>query len=119
MKTSAKLISAIVIAAATAFAIPAQAAWSSQLSQPWLGRNAVLLNGVSPGMLNGRQVIGMNGRRLGTVVGVNRIDGTVRIRTPQGVRIALPAAGLRRFGGNLLALNTTRRDMLNLARGRG
>lgn len=115
MKVSAKLISALIIAAATAISAPAYAAWSTQLTQPWLGRNAVLLNGMSPGMLNGRQVIGMNGHRLGTVVGVNRITNTVRVRTPGGARVTLPATGLRRFGGNLLALNMTRRNMLALA----
>jgi len=119
MKTRTKLVSALVIAAATALAVPAQAAWSTQLSQPYLGHNAVLLNGVSPAMLNGREVIGMNGQRLGTVVGADRINGNVRIRTPEGARITLPSAGLRRFGGNLLALNMTRRDMINLARRQG
>ena len=119
MKTTAKLISALVIAAATAISAPAYAAWSSQLTQPWLGRNAVLLNGMSPAMLNGRDVIGMGGQRLGRVVGFSRINGTVRIRTPQGVRVNLPAAGMRKFGGDLLALNMSRRDMLNLARGQG
>jgi hypothetical protein len=118
MKASAKLVSALVIAAATAFAVPAQAAWSSQLSQPWLGHNAVLLNGVSPAMLHGRQVIAMNGHRVGTVVGMDRINGMVRIRTQQGV-ISVPAAGMRRFGGDLLALNTTRRDLLAMARRQG
>lgn len=112
MKASAKLVSALIIAAATAFAVPAQAAWSSQLSQPWLGHNAVLLNGMSPAMLHGRQVIAMNGRRVGTVVGMNRINGTVRIRTPQGGRFSVPTTDLRRFGPNLLALNTTGRNLL-------
>lgn len=119
MKASAILISALVIATAPIVAAPARAAWSSQLSQPWLGHNAVLLNGMSPAMLHGRQVIGMNGRRLGTVVGMDRINGTVRMRTPQGASVTLPAAGLRKFGRNLLALNMTRRDLRDLARRQG
>lgn len=119
MKATAKLLSALIVAAATAFAVPAHAAWSSQLSQPWLGHNAVLLNGMSSAMLHGREVIGMGGQRLGRVVGMNRINGTVRIRTAQGARISLPTAGLRRFGGDVLALNMSRRDVLNLARRQG
>ena len=119
MKTTTKLVSALVIAAATASAVPAQAAWSTRLSQPWLGHNAALLNGVSPAMLHGREVIGMNGQRLGTVVSVDRFNGSVRIRTPEGARITLPSTGLRRFGGNLFALNMTRRDLANLASRQG
>ncbi len=119
MKTTAKLISALVIATATAFSAPAYAACSSQLDQPWLGSNAVLLNGMSSGMLHGREVIGMGGQRLGRVVSVNRVDGTVRVRTPGGARVTLPSAGLRSFGGDLLALNMTRRDMRDWARRQG
>lgn len=116
MKASVKFISALVIA--TAIALPAQAAWSNRLSQPWLGHNAVLLTGMSSAMLHGKEVIGMNGQRLGTVVGMDRINGTIRLRTPQG-RISIPMAGLRRFGGDLLALNMTRRDVLAMERQRG
>lgn len=119
MKASAILISALVIATAPIVAAPAQAAWSSQLSQPWLGHNAVLLNRMSPAMLHGRDVIAMNGHRVGTVVGMDRINGMVSIRTPQGARISLPAAGLRKFGGKLLALNMTRRELRDLARQQG
>lgn len=116
MKATAKLISAVVIAAATAISAPAYAAWARNLTQPWLGHNAVLLNRTSPMMLNGREVIGMGGQRLGRVVGVNRIDGTVRVRTPGGARVTLPSAGLRRFGGDVLALNMSRRDLRDWGR---
>ena len=111
MKPIAKLISALVVASAAAFTLPAQAAWSSHLGQPWLGRNAVLLNRMSPMTISGREVIGMGGQRLGRVVGFNRIDGTVRIRTREGARMTVPEAGLRSFGGDLLALNMSRRDL--------
>ena len=119
MKTTAKFLSALVIAAATALTIPAHAAWSSRLTQPWLGRNAATLNRMSPMMLSGREVIAMNGHRIGRVVDVDRVNGTVRVRTPQGMRLNLPKAGLRNFGGDLLALNMTRRDLRDWARLQG
>jgi len=107
MKTSAKLISALVIATATAFTVPAQAQWGIHFSQPWLGRHSA--------MLTGRDVIGINGDVLGTVVSVNRLTGMARLQTPQGF-ISIPAVRLRRLGPNQLALNMSRRELRDLAR---
>jgi len=117
MKTSAKLISALVMATATAFAVPAQAIWSSHPSRAWVGRNAVTMNRLT--MMMGRDVVGIDGRHLGTVVSVDRINGMVRLRTPQGVRVSVPAWRMRRFGGNQLALNMTHREFRDMARWRG
>lgn len=117
MNASAKLISALVVATATAFAVPAQAAWSTQLSQPWLGHNAVLVNAIPSAMLEGREVIDMNGHRLGYVLAVDRANAVVDLQTGGTAAISVPEARLRAFGGDLLALNLTRRDLLAMTRG--
>jgi hypothetical protein len=116
MKASTKFVAALAVA--TAIAFPARAMWSTQLSQPYLGHNAVLVEGMPSAMLEGREVIGMNGHRLGHVLAVDKANAVIDLQTSGAAAISLPEARLRAFGGDLLALNMTRRDVLAMERGR-
>ena len=101
MKTTAGLFSALLMGAALISVSPAQA------------MSAV---GMRPSMLEGREVIGMGGHRLGYVLAVNDRARLIELQTPGGVAITMPESRLRLFGGNLFAVNMNRNDVLAMAR---
>jgi hypothetical protein len=106
MKNIAKLLPAMLIAAT--LALPAQAA---------------VLHGSQSGMtamtsrtLEGRNVIGMNGKRLGYILAVNNGTRMVELQTPGGIAVSMPESRLRLFGGEVVAINMTRGDVVAMAR---
>jgi hypothetical protein len=66
--------------------------------------------------LEGQMVIGKDGYMLGYVLAVNDGSRLIDMQTPGGIAISLPESRLREFGGELLALNMTRQDVLAMER---
>jgi len=103
MKITAKLISAVLFAAA--MAVPAYAQTSHHQS----------LN-MHSSKLEGQMVIGKNGKMLGYVLAVNDRARMIELQTPGGIAISVPEWKLREFGGQLIATNMTREDVLAMER---
>ncbi len=106
MKTIARLLPVMLIA--TALAAPAHA-----VTQTGFHRE---MNDMTSSVLEGRQVIGMNGHRLGYILAVNDRTRMIELQTPGGIAVSLRESRLRFFGGDVLAPNTTRNDVLAMER---
>jgi hypothetical protein len=66
--------------------------------------------------LEGQMVIGKNGKMLGYVLAVNDRARMIELQTPGGIAISVPEWKLREFGGQLVATNMTRQDVLAMER---
>ena len=102
MKIIVKLLPALLIA--TTLAVPAHATPRSSQS--------VTMSGT----LEGRNVIGMDGRRLGYILAVNDHARMVELQTPGGIAVSMPESRIHLFGGEVLVPNMTRGDVLAMER---
>ena len=112
MKITAKLMPAVLLAAA--MAVPAYAQTSYNPA------HQSFMKGMQPSIrssnLEGQTVIGKNGKMLGYVLAVNDRARMIDLQTPGGIAISVPESRLREFGGQLLAVNMTRQDVLAMER---
>ena len=104
MSITAKLMPAVLLAAA--MAVPAYAQTSHKGME----------SSMHSSKLEGQMVIGKDGHMLGYVLAVNDGSRLIDMQTPGGIAISLPESRLREFGGELLALNMTRQDVLAMER---
>jgi hypothetical protein len=112
MKITAKLMPAVLLAAA--MVVPAYAQTS------YIPEHQSFMRGMEPSMksstLEGKRVIGKNGAMLGYVLAVNDRARLADVQTPGGIAITLPESKLRIFGGQVYALNMDRHDVLAMER---
>lgn len=105
MNNIARLLPAMLIA--TAFAVPAHA-----LTQTGIHQGMEMTSS----LLEGRQVIGMNGHRLGYILAVNDHARMVELQTSKGIAVSMPESRLRLLGGEVFATNMTRKDLVAMER---
>ena len=105
MNNIARLLPAMLIA--TAFAVPAHA-----LTQTGIHQGMEMTSS----LLEGRQVIGMNGHRLGYVLAVNDHARMVELQTSKGIAVSLPESRLRSSWRGGICANMTRQDLLAMER---
>ena len=109
MKTKATLFAALLTAAA--LAAPANA--NSLSSGSHISNSSHMMQS---SMLEGRQVIGMDGHRLGYVIAVNDRARLIELQTPGGIAVSVPESRFRAFDGQLFAINMNRNDVVALER---
>ena len=71
---------------------------------------------MSDSQLAGKQVIGTRGQSLGYVLAVDQAARKIELQTPSGIAVSMPASMLVERGGRLMALNTSRRDVMAMAK---
>ena len=112
MKITTKLMPAVLLAAAMVVPAYAQTSYNPD--------HQSFMKGMKPSMkssnLEGRMVVGKNGKMLGYVLAVNDRARMIDLQTPGGIAISMPESRLREFGGQLVAINVTRQDVLAMER---
>ncbi len=108
MTTTAKLLSAILLSAAMAV--------SAQAATGHMSHHMGCLNCMRSADLEGKRVIGMNGRILGYILAVNERGGLVELQTRGGIAISLPESKLRVFGGMVYAPNVSQHQIQAMAK---
>ena len=112
MKITAKLIPAVLFAAAMAVPAYAQTSYNPEHQSFMKGMQPIMRSS----KLEGQMVIGKNGKMLGYVLAVNDRARTIDLQTPGGIAISVPEWKLREFGGQLIATNMTHQDVLAMER---
>ena len=104
MKTIVTMVSLLVLSAAGI--APAQAGHAGMVSQN--------ISNLSD--LDGKPVIGARGQSLGYVLSVDRNARKIELQTPSGIGVSMPASMFAKQDGSLIALNTSRRDVMAMAK---
>jgi len=108
MKTIVTMMSLLLLSAACM--APAEARVLDRTSQ------TTMMRGAQPGQWEGKAVIGARGESLGSVLAVDQGSRKIELQTAGGVAVSMPASMFVERNDRLMALNTTRRDIMAMAK---
>ena len=74
------------------------------------------MNTVQLDRLEGRQVSGSHGERLGTILAVDQDTQMIELQTARGIAVAMPASLLVEKHGRVMATTTSRADVMAMAK---
>jgi hypothetical protein len=66
--------------------------------------------------MEGRMLYGAHGERLGSILAVDRSTRMAEVQTPGGVAVAMRASLITEKGNRLVAMSTSRADMMAMAK---